>query len=129
MYLERTLSLSISLVNFVFLSVHRLIFTLPCHLGWIFILAFHFLAKLSANSRTCHLALDKDMETLEFIIYPDGRVQEKVTGIVGVNCAEVTAAIEAQLGIVLHQETTSEYFAQAVEQSTIAVNHATSSEW
>lgn len=52
------------------------------------------------------------METLEFIIYPDGRVQEKVTGIVGQSCAEVTAAIEAQLGQVLNQEITSEYYAQ-----------------
>jgi len=33
------------------------------------------------------------METLEFIIYPDGRVEERVTGIVGSSCAEVTAAI------------------------------------
>ena len=56
------------------------------------------------------------METLEFIIYPDGRVQETVTGIVGISCAEVTAAIEAQLGQVLSQEVTSEYFAQTVEQ-------------
>jgi Protein of unknown function (DUF2997) len=52
------------------------------------------------------------METLEFVIYPDGRVQEKVTGIVGSSCAEVTAAIEAQLGLVLQQQPTSEYFAQ-----------------
>ncbi|PSN14089.1 hypothetical protein C7293_13200 [filamentous cyanobacterium CCT1] len=57
------------------------------------------------------------METLEFIIYPDGRVKETVTGIVGASCAEVTAAIEAQLGIVLAQQTTSEYFAQNNEQS------------
>ncbi|HEY9802614.1 MAG TPA: DUF2997 domain-containing protein [Leptolyngbyaceae cyanobacterium] len=28
------------------------------------------------------------METLEFIIYPDGRVQKKVTGIVGASCAK-----------------------------------------
>jgi hypothetical protein len=69
------------------------------------------------------------METLEFIIFPDGRVQEKVTGIVGTSCAEVTAAIEAQLGLVLHQELTSEFFAQAVEQSTAAVNHTTFGEW
>lgn len=53
------------------------------------------------------------METLEFIIFPDGRVQEKVTGIVGANCAEVTAAIEAQLGRVVKVEPTSEFFAQA----------------
>ncbi|PSR17969.1 hypothetical protein C8255_09800 [filamentous cyanobacterium CCP3] len=57
------------------------------------------------------------METLEFIIYPDGRVKETVTGIVGASCAEVTAAIEAQLGIVLAQQTTSEFFAQNNEQS------------
>jgi Protein of unknown function (DUF2997) len=69
------------------------------------------------------------METLEFIIYPDGRVQEKVTGIVGASCAEVTAAIEAQLGVVLHQETTSEYFGQLVEQSTTVMNQTTFSEW
>ena len=69
------------------------------------------------------------METLEFIIYPDGRVQETVTGIVGASCAEVTAAIEAQLGQVLTQETTSEYFAQQVHQSSVASTHATHSEW
>ncbi|MBW4481422.1 MAG: DUF2997 domain-containing protein [Tildeniella torsiva UHER 1998/13D] len=57
------------------------------------------------------------METLEFIIYPDGRVKETVTGIVGASCAEVTAAIEAQLGIVVAQQTTSEYFAQRNEQT------------
>ncbi|MBW4658455.1 MAG: DUF2997 domain-containing protein [Drouetiella hepatica Uher 2000/2452] len=57
------------------------------------------------------------METLEFIIYPDGRVQEKVTGIVGASCAEVTAAIEAQLGQVVSQEPTSEYFTQPLQQA------------
>jgi hypothetical protein len=69
------------------------------------------------------------METLEFIIYPDGRVQEKVTGIVGASCADVTAAIEAQLGRVLHQETTSEYFTAPVHQSATATAQTTFSEW
>jgi hypothetical protein len=69
------------------------------------------------------------METLEFVIYPDGRVQEKVTGIVGASCAEVTAAIEAQLGQVLKQEQTSEFFARAVHQSATAAAQATFSEW
>ena len=62
------------------------------------------------------------METLEFIIYPDGRVQEKVTGIVGSSCAEVTAAIEAQLGQVTVSELTSEYFAQTVHQASTSVS-------
>jgi Protein of unknown function (DUF2997) len=58
------------------------------------------------------------METLEFIIYPDGRVQEKVTGIIGASCAEVTATIEAQLGRVVKVESTAEYFAQTTSQSS-----------
>ncbi len=58
-----------------------------------------------------------NLETLEFIIYPDGRVQEKVTGIVGSSCQEVTAAIEAQLGRVINQEKTSDYYDQSVNQS------------
>lgn len=59
------------------------------------------------------------METLEFIIYPDGRVEERVTGIVGASCAEVTAKIEAKLGVVVHTELTSENFAEqrSVSQS------------
>lgn len=70
------------------------------------------------------------METLEFIIYPDGRVQEKVTGIIGQSCAEVTAAIEAQLGQVLNQEPTSEFYAQLNQQSVSASHtQATYSEW
>jgi hypothetical protein len=69
------------------------------------------------------------METLEFIIYPDGRVQEKVTGVVGASCAEVTAAIEAQLGRVLSQETTSEYFAQPLQQTVTAQAQTSYSEW
>lgn len=69
------------------------------------------------------------METLEFVIYPDGRIQEKVTGIVGNSCAEITAAIEAELGQVLSQEKTSEFFAPEIQQSVAATTQATFSEW
>ncbi len=69
------------------------------------------------------------METLEFIIYPDGRVLEKVTGIVGTSCAAVTAQIEAQLGRVVAQSETSEYFAQTVIQDATVTTQATFSEW
>ena len=69
------------------------------------------------------------METLEFVIYPDGRVKEMVTGIVGASCAEVTAAIEAQLGEVMAQETSSEYYSQPVvvssQVSSVAHAHPT----
>ena len=65
------------------------------------------------------------METLEFIIYPDGRVKETVTGIVGASCQEVTAAIEEQLGVVIDQKPTSDYYAQKQVQSdkVVAQNH------
>jgi hypothetical protein len=69
------------------------------------------------------------MEELEFIIYPDGRVVEKVTGIVGSSCAEVTAALEEQLGIVLNQQKTSEFYAPVVQQSGSVTNQATYSDW
>lgn len=70
------------------------------------------------------------METLEFVIFPDGRVQETVTGIVGASCAEVTAAIEAQLGRVLSVEKTSEYFAQPTHQTTtVQTSQAAASNW
>jgi hypothetical protein len=69
------------------------------------------------------------METLEFVIYPDGRIQEKVTGIVGTSCAEVTAKIEEQLGRVVSQTQTSEYFAQAVVQDATITTQTTFSDW
>ncbi len=69
------------------------------------------------------------METLEFVIYPDGRVEEKVTGVVGASCEEVTAAIEAQLGQVITQSPTSEYFTQAAQHSASVQTQAAFSEW
>ncbi len=69
------------------------------------------------------------METLEFIIYPDGRVKETVTGIIGSSCQEVTAAIEAQLGRVISTEKTAEYFAQTNNQSTQTLNQTGFSDW
>lgn len=70
-----------------------------------------------------------NMETLEFIIYPDGRVKETVTGIVGSSCQEVTAAIEEQLGVIISQEKTSQYYAQKVDQSAKVSSQSTFSNW
>jgi hypothetical protein len=63
------------------------------------------------------------METLEFIIFPDGRVQEKVTGIIGASCQEVTAAIEAQLGLVVSSSPTADYYAQSVQTTEGVAQH------
>ena len=70
-----------------------------------------------------------NVETLEFVIYPDGRVKETVTGIVGASCQEVTAAIEEQLGVVISHKSTGEYYAQEVTQSAKVNNQNTFSDW
>jgi hypothetical protein len=69
------------------------------------------------------------METLEFIIYPDGRVKETVTGIVGSSCQEVTAAIEKQLGVVVDRKQTADYYAQNKVQSATVVAQTNYSGW
>lgn len=69
------------------------------------------------------------LETLEFIIYPDGRVKETVTGIVGKSCKEVTEAIEAQLGKVISTEKTSEYFNEKIEQTSSTLNQVKYDNW
>lgn len=75
------------------------------------------------------IVLAKSMETLEFVIYPDGRVQEKVNGIVGNTCADVTAAIEAELGQVVSHQPSSEFFNATLQQSAVATTQTTFSEW
>ncbi|MEN9566718.1 MAG: hypothetical protein RLZZ69_1914 [Cyanobacteriota bacterium] len=69
------------------------------------------------------------METLEFIIYPDGRVKETVTGIVGSSCQEVTAAIEKQLGVVVNQKQTSDYYAHNQVPAATFVAQSNYSDW
>ncbi|MEM9135844.1 MAG: DUF2997 domain-containing protein [Cyanobacteria bacterium P01_F01_bin.42] len=70
------------------------------------------------------------METLEFIIFPDGRVQETVTGIIGSSCAEVTAAIEEKLGQVTSIELTAEYFSQNNAQlNETSASQSIASQW
>ena len=64
------------------------------------------------------------METLEFIIFPDGRVQEKVTGIIGKSCQEVTEAIESQLGRVISQEKTGEYYEEKISLNNSIQNQS-----
>ena len=65
------------------------------------------------------------METIEFIIHPDGRVQEKVTGVVGQACTVVTAAIESELGDVVSHTQTAAYFAPNLELTAAATTQAT----
>lgn len=54
------------------------------------------------------------IETLEFKIYADGRVEETVRGIKGGNCNKVTEAINEALGKVVESSPTEELYEQEV---------------
>jgi hypothetical protein len=56
------------------------------------------------------------MEQIEFILHPDGRVEERVVGVVGKSCSELTRSVEEKLGTVQDQTLTSEYYQQAAQQ-------------
>ncbi|MGF1505330.1 MAG: DUF2997 domain-containing protein [Chloroflexi bacterium] len=49
-------------------------------------------------------------QEIEFVIKPDGTVEEKVIGVSGPDCEKITADIEKALGEVIDRERTSDYF-------------------
>ena len=56
-------------------------------------------------------------KTIRFTIRPDGRVEEQVEGVAGDACQQLTQDVEAALGTVERQESTSEAFLQPEVQS------------
>jgi len=52
-------------------------------------------------------------QEIEFIIKPDGTVEERVTGVSGPECEQITRAIEEALGDVARRDRTSDYFGQS----------------
>lgn len=54
---------------------------------------------------------------VRFTIRPDGRVEERVEGVAGKACKQLTEIVEAALGMVERQESTSEAFLQPEVQS------------
>lgn len=55
------------------------------------------------------------MEELEFVIHPDGRVEERVLGVKGKDCNAVTEGINKKLGEVYDSKPTEEMYEQKVE--------------
>jgi hypothetical protein len=47
---------------------------------------------------------------IEYVIKPDGTVEERVLGVSGPDCEKVTEAIESALGEVVKRERTGEYY-------------------
>ena len=55
--------------------------------------------------------------TVRFTIRPDGRVEERVEGVVGESCQHLTEKLEAALGTVERREPTSDSFLQPETQN------------
>jgi len=65
------------------------------------------------------------VERLEFRIYPDGRVEEKVIGVKGGQCHKVTENINKALGKVVNSEPTEEMFEQEITETLYQVDTST----
>ncbi len=68
----------------------------------------------SALRITGHRVFDCTAQELEFIIHADGRVEERVRGVKGMDCQSVTAEINKALGEVIDSKPTQEMFEQKV---------------
>lgn len=56
-------------------------------------------------------------EEIEFVIRPDGTVEERTDGLKGDRCEQVTARIEQSLGVVLSREATAERYESPAPES------------
>jgi len=57
--------------------------------------------------------------TVTFVIAQDGTVTERVAGVKGNVCEDITRVLEDRLGDVLHREHTSDYYQTAVVEEPI----------
>jgi hypothetical protein len=62
------------------------------------------------------------MERIEFKIYPDGRVEEKVLGVKGESCLEVTRELNEKLGNVISTSPTEEMFQEEIKIDQTLIN-------
>jgi hypothetical protein len=63
------------------------------------------------------------MVRVEYIIRPDGRVEELVTGVRGTDCVKLTEEVHAKLGTVVHTEVTQDYFQEDNTVRDVNVQH------
>jgi len=55
------------------------------------------------------------LEQIQFKIYPDGRVEEKVVGVKGKACLEITRELNEKLGNVISTQPTEEMFEEEIQ--------------
>lgn len=61
-------------------------------------------------------------QEIEFIIKPDGTVEEKVTGVNGPDCEAITKDIEQALGKVTDRERTGDYFNEQGSSESVSTS-------
>ena len=65
------------------------------------------------------------MERVEYKIFPDGRVEEKVVGVKGESCLEITREINEKLGNVISTTPTEEMFEEEIKIEQTLMNSNT----
>jgi hypothetical protein len=51
-------------------------------------------------------------QQIEFIIRPDGSLEERIIGVEGSDCERITASIEQAIGDILSRERTQDFYSQ-----------------
>ncbi len=94
----------------------------------IFSVSESFTAPMPVRSYSTQLREGR-LETIEFKIFPDGRVQEVVRGVKGENCHSVTEQINEALGHVYESAPTEEMYEQEiVVENTNTLTNSVSNE-
>ena len=62
-------------------------------------------------------------QTIKFSIKQDGTVIEEVAGVVGIDCQNLTKAIEEKLGTVVKVQHKPEYYQQQTTQEDVSLQH------
>jgi formylmethanofuran:tetrahydromethanopterin formyltransferase len=76
----------------------------------------------SSSSSVILHAADSNVERIEYKIYPDGRVEQKVIGVKGSDCVKLTEELNQALGEVISSQPTEEMFEQKVELDQTLTN-------
>lgn len=87
-----------------------------------------FVSPASSKRSACRPLCSDDsgqsgrLERIEFKIFPDGRVEEKVQGVQGDQCLEVTREINEKLGNVISTTPTEEMYQEEVKLDQTLIN-------
>lgn len=84
----------------------------------------------NSNSNNSRLYSDSGgqtgrLERVEFKIFPDGRVEEKVVGVKGESCLEITREINEKLGNVISTTPTEEMYEEEIKLDQTLINSNT----